>query len=84
VANEGLLLRMLEPIVRPDGAAGFHRPAQLPFEQQDFAQLLAQAQGEPPPTEGTDHAPARPLIGLAGVDRVQNADLLRLMDRQAG
>lgn len=81
MANEGLLLRMLEPIVRPDGAAAPHRPAQLPFEQQDFAQLLARAQNEPVAAEGTEHGPPRPLTGLAGVDRIENADLLRLMDR---
>ena len=86
-ADADILLRMLEPTVRPAGApapgkAGAAGAA--PIEQRDFDALLADASASG--TAGPGDAPAvakvkdHPLARLTGVDAIENASLRALRD----
>jgi len=89
-----ILLKMLEPAVRPGGlgSATGASPAKTPdapFEAQPFEQLLRSAKTESartPPAEQAEAAkPAVPsataLAPLSDLGRVENADVRRLLSQ---
>jgi len=89
--DPSILLRLLEPAVRPDGgkiggASNRPAPGATPFEQTPFEQLLKDAQGPVDPArsseeraasagEETEKRFADPLAKLVDVDRIENAAL---------
>ncbi len=89
-----MLLKMLEPAIRPGGLGGVERPPNRPLEQQSFEELLSQRMT---PEAETDDTPGRssqdaaadastkqgPLGQLARVDQIENASLRDLIARQA-
>jgi hypothetical protein len=84
-----MLLRMLEPAVRPDGVAGRATgapPPSTPIEGRAFDELLTEARriGTDDLLEqnqATQTRPADALGGLAQVDRIENRSLLRVVAR---
>ena len=87
-ADADILLRMLEPAVRPTGApappkAGA-KVAGTPIEQRDFDALLAEASaenaGDVNDAPSTAKVKDQPLAGLSGFDAIENASLRALRD----
>ncbi len=85
------LIRMLEPVTRPDGVKGIAPGSQseprVPLEQQSFEMLLEEAQGEGGQrmTDGMDAVgqseKSNSLGVLGGLNRVDNASLANLIAR---
>lgn len=79
------LLRMLEPVTRPDGL-GAARPPALPIEARDFDSLLSEAvargSADTPPHDAAAAAAGHgPLASLGSMDRIENASLRDLLTR---
>ena len=85
-----MLLRMLEPAIRPGPATDAARQPSLPLEQQSFESLLAQRlaaddKGQAGETSAASPSPvAGPLGQLARVDQIENASLMKLISQQRG
>jgi len=87
MANEELLLRMLEPVVRPDGISGRGRAPSQPFESQSFEAMLAEAHKQESPSlpQGSAAAsrtaePARAWCARLGqIDQIENPTLRNLI-----
>jgi len=83
LATDGLmLLRMLEPPVRPDGISG-GAAQPLPIEARGFEAILAEARdtaedGATPP-EAAEALRFDPLRKLSQLDRVENGDVRQWM-----
>ena len=83
MATDGLmLLRMLEPPVRPDGISG-GAAQPLPIEARGFEAILAEARdtagdGATPP-EAAEALRFDPLRKLSQLDRVENGDVRQWM-----
>jgi len=89
-----MLLKMLEPAIRPGPMGGSDRPARLPVEQQSFEELLSQRMTPVIEADDTDASAADgkaasaskgsgPLGQLARVDQIENASLRDLIARHA-
>lgn len=87
MANEELLLRMLEPVVRPDGIAGRGRAPSQPFESQSFEAMLAEAHKQEETsspqmaqTLNQSAEPARAWCARLGqIDQIENPTLRNLI-----
>lgn len=91
------LLKMLEPIVRPDGVGGAKPTLRQgrdtePIEKRSFESLLEQArqmneaeiEEDQKKTQGSDEKARQNQLGLlAGLDRIENGSLRQLMSRAA-
>ncbi|XAL99035.1 hypothetical protein OT109_15795 [Phycisphaeraceae bacterium D3-23] len=86
-ADPASLLRMLEPAIRPTGAAGIapRRAAPAPFESKPFDQLLHEARVQSGEAKQADAAgqvkTPDPLADLAGIARVENASLREQLEK---
>ena len=88
MGRETDLLRMLEPVTRPDGihAPGRPRPNHAqPIESRSFASILEGANQAGANADGAakvaaDGPTSSVLSPLASIDHVENADLRRMLD----
>jgi len=88
MANEGMLLRLLEPVVRPDGLpSSGSKPQAVPFDQRSFNSFLNEAkQLDMMGNEQTNEAvnlnaqKANSLGALSSLDRVENATLRMMLN----
>ena len=90
------LLKMLEPAVRPGGAAptATRGAAPVPFEARSFEQLLQEAKPADTPAPASAPGPGphnnappvppappnHPLRGLADISRIENASLRQQLE----
>ncbi len=83
-ADPDILLRMLEPAVRPAGTPAPAKAAAPPIEQRDFDALLAEAASPQPgqarPSAGSSQVKEHPLAALAGYEAIENASLRALRE----
>jgi len=90
---ESDLLRMLEPVMRPDGLPGRSSAPTEPFESRSFDSILDEARrfdlgGGEALTQTQTPSADQPrqvdmLSQLGQVDRIANPTLLQLIDRNA-
>lgn len=92
MANEGMLLRLLEPIVRPDGLPSRSTPTPAqPFEARSFESFMQEArsisvdEANGDAIDQTTQSPAKDasLNALSGVDRIENAALRNIVQTQS-
>lgn len=79
-----VLLRMLEPVVRPVGSSRPASSSRQPIEAREFESLLAEARaGQAAEAESTESTDKRgggdPLGPLSAVDAIQNANLRAML-----
>jgi hypothetical protein len=83
MANEGELLRRLEPAVRPGNLPAPKREATQPFEARSFESILDEARTMNVDDIEQDNV-TKPTSGLlSGLDRIENASLHELMARRS-
>ena len=87
-ADSRMLLKMLEPVVRPGQTGGPVRQPVVPLEQQSFESLLGSLQADAASSDQLVQGaqatwdkpkPASPLSDLARVDQIQNVSLRNLI-----
>lgn len=80
MANEDLLLRMLSPVVRPDGVSPVGRQAaRQPFESRPFESFLDEAR-HMDVTDDAASAAAKPACAAPpGLDNIENPQVRSLL-----